>query len=82
MHWYCCDRAAGTALKLPKDYLRELRECGRGGFDIQAGVDRSGFVAHMPGPISQAFYRAPGMTEHLAAMRKQKQQLHQQSGKL
>ena len=79
----CCDSDAGTALKLPKDRLRQLREGGRGGFDIQAGVDRSKFVAHMPGPISQAFYRAPGMLDHLATMRQQKkQEQHQQTGKL
>lgn len=79
----CCDSDAGTQLKLPKDRLRKLREGGRGRFDIQAGVDRSKFVAHMPGPISQAFYRAPGMLDHLAAMRQQKKQEdHQQTGKL
>ena len=51
-------RAAGTCLKADLGMLRAMREAGRGGFDIQAGVDRSNFIAHMPGPISQAFYRA------------------------
>jgi hypothetical protein len=45
---WCADRAG----------LRTLREAGRGGFDVGKGVDRSDFIAHMPGPISQAFYRA------------------------
>jgi hypothetical protein len=67
-------------MRVDKSALRALREGGRGGFDIQAGVDRSNFIAHMPGPISQAFYRAPGMSDHLAATREQNQQ--QQVGKL
>ena len=98
-------RAAGTALVVDKARLRALREGGRGTFDIQAGVDRSEFVAHMPvrrrcfpgprgreltvflrlqGPISQAFYRAPGMNEHLASVREQNSQRQalQQGSKL
>ena len=51
-------RQAGTTFTADIDQLRALREAGRGSFDIKAGVDRSGFIAHMPGPISQAFYRA------------------------
>ena len=44
-------------LHVDLDKIRTLREAGRGLFDVQAGVDRSEFIAHMPGPISQAFYR-------------------------
>ena len=51
-------RAAGPTFKADLEKIRSLREAGRGLFDVQAGVDRSGFIAHMPGPISQAFYRA------------------------
>ena len=51
-------RAAGQTFRADLRQIRSLREAGRGLFDVQAGVDRSDFIAHMPGPISQAFYRA------------------------
>jgi hypothetical protein len=48
-----------------------MREVGRDMFDVKAGVDRSGFIAHMPGPISQAFYkqeRAQQLVEQAAKL--------------
>eukprot|EP01047_Picozoa_sp_COSAG01_P036956 COSAG01_NODE_2909_length_6876_cov_2.019171_3_plen_84_part_00 len=51
-------RAAGGGPCVGSARVRELRERGRGLFDVKAGVDRSAFIEHMPGPISQAFYRA------------------------
>ena len=51
-------RASGETFNANLQKIRSLREHGRGLFDVQAGVDRSNFIAHMPGPISQAFYRA------------------------
>jgi N-acyl-D-aspartate/D-glutamate deacylase len=50
-------RAAGPTFEADLARIWALREAGRGRFDVRAGIDRTGFVAHMPGPISQAFYR-------------------------
>ena len=51
-------RAAGPTFTADLEKIRSLREAGRGLFDVHAGVDRSKMIHHMPGPISQAFYRA------------------------
>jgi len=52
-------RAAGNLFTADLEKIRAMREVGRGMFDVVADApDRTGFIAHMPGPISQAFYRA------------------------
>lgn len=65
-------RASGQTCSADLTKIRSLREAGRDRFDVQAGVDRSDFIAHMPGPISQAFYRAERKQKAFEANRSSK----------